>query len=227
MPSVSALDNKDDMGDMKIKNNQVNKVYKGNNRSPQSPLSTLSSLSPKSSPKAGYEYLLAYKITVPIYDYTVEFCDRWIDKYSRTRDQMIQAARSGTQNIAEGYKQQGLKGYIKLSGVNRGSLEELLKDYLAFARQNKLSVWEKEKAKNIREVREIWEVIRENKVLPDSPIFPHLSDDQEKAVNIMVTLINQANYLIDQLIPALKEKHKTKGGLTEELYRERKEYRGY
>ncbi len=55
--------------------------------------------------KAGYEYLLAYKLTVPIYDYTVEFCNIYIDPYSRTRDQMTQSARSGMQNIAEGNKQ--------------------------------------------------------------------------------------------------------------------------
>lgn len=54
--------------------------------------------------RAGYEYLLAYKITVPIYDYTVEFCNIYIDPYSRTRDQMIQSARSGMQNIAKGNK---------------------------------------------------------------------------------------------------------------------------
>ena len=177
--------------------------------------------------KAGYEYLLAYKITVPIYDYTIEFCDRWISERSRTYDQMVQAARSGTQNIAEGYKQQGLKGYIKLSGVNRGSLEELLKDYLSFARQKKLSIWQKEKAVNIREVREIWNNIQATPTLPNSPDFPHLADSQEKAVNIMITLINQANYLQDKLIASLKNKHKTEGGLTEKLYRDRKEYRGY
>lgn len=177
--------------------------------------------------KAGYEYLLAYKITIPIYDYTVVFCERWIDKRSRTFDQMTQAARSGTQNIAEGNKQQGLKSYIKLTGVNRGSLEELLKDYLAYARQNNIPVWPKEKAKRIREIGEIWRIIRENPTLPDSPNFPNLPYNQETAVNIMITLLNQANYLIDRLIPALKEKHKIEGGLTEELYRERKKYRGY
>lgn len=63
--------------------------------------------------KAGYEYLLAYKITVFLYDYTVGFCNRWINKYSRTHDQMVQAARSGTQNIAEGYKQESLNGIQK------------------------------------------------------------------------------------------------------------------
>ena len=181
-----------------------------------------------STKKAGYEYLLAYKITVPIYDYTVIFCERWIEKRSRTYDQMTQAARSGTQNIAEGNKQQGLKGYIKLTGVDRGSLEELLNDYLAFARQNKIPIWPKEKSKReIREIGEIWKIIKENPTLPDNPDFPNLPYQQEVAVNLMITLINQANYLIDRLIPALKEKHKTVGGLTEELYRERKNYRGY
>lgn len=66
-----------------------------------------------SKKRAGYEYLLAYKITIPIYDYTVEFCNVHVDPYSRTRDQMVQSARSGMQNIAEGNKQQSLQGYIK------------------------------------------------------------------------------------------------------------------
>lgn len=107
----------------------------------------------KGKRKAGYEYLLAYKLTVPIYDYTIEFCKRWISYKSRTKDQMEQAGRSGMQNIPEGNKQQSLAGYIKLVGVARGSLEELLKDYLSFARQNKLKVLEKDRA--IRGIREI------------------------------------------------------------------------
>lgn len=176
--------------------------------------------------KAGYEYLLAYKITVPIYDYTVEFCKRWIDYKSRTKDQMEQAARSGMQNISEGNQLQGLKGYIKLSGVARGSLEELLKDYFAYARQHKIQIWEKEKSKReIGEIREIWEIIRKNSTLPDSPNFPPLPNSLDLAINLMITLIKQANYLIDKLIVSLKEKHMREGGLTEELYKKRVEYR--
>ena len=178
--------------------------------------------------KAGYEYLLAYKITVPIYDLTTQFCEKYVSKFSRTRDQMTQAARSGMQNVSEGNKQQGKKGYIKLSGVARGSLEELLKDYHAYARQNRLAILPKEKATGeIREIGEIWRIIRATKTLPDSPNFPNLPDDPEKAVNLMITLINQANYLIDRLITSLKEKHEREGGLTEELYRKRKNYRGW
>lgn len=178
--------------------------------------------------KSGYEYLLAYKITVPIYDYTVEFCKRWINKRSRTYDQMEQGARSGMQNLPEGSKQQGMKSYIKLAGVSRGSLEELLKDYKSFARQRKIAIWGKEKAmREIGEIREIWGVIKATPTLPDFPDFPDLPDQTDKAVNLMITLINQANYLIDKLIASLKEKHKKEGGLTEELYRERRKHRGY
>ncbi len=178
--------------------------------------------------KAGYEYLLAYKLTVPIYDYTVEFCKRWIDYKSRTKDQMEQAARSGMQNLAEGNKQQSLLGYIKLAGISRGSLEELLKDFLAFARQNKIPVWEKERAiREIVEISKIWEILKRTPTLPDNPYFPNLPTDQEITVNLLITLINQANYFIDKLIYSLKQKHIKEGGLSEKLYKARKKFRGY
>jgi len=178
--------------------------------------------------RAGYEYLLAYKLTVVIYDYAVQFANRWINKFSRTNDQWAQAARSGTQNVAEGNKQEGLKGYIKLTGVARGSLEELLKDCMAYCRQNKLQVWPAERAKReIREIRGIWEVLRATPTLPDNPNFPNLPENPEVAVNLLITLINQTNYLLDKLIESLKEKHMKEGGLTEKLYRDRKDYRGW
>lgn len=176
--------------------------------------------------KAGYEYLLAYKVTVPIYDLTMEFVKVHIPYKSRTVDQMQQAARSGMQNISEGYKQQSLAGYIKLSGVSRGSLEELLNDYLSFARQNKLEIWDKERTKReIREIGEIWEIIRNNPYLPSQPYFPSLPQNQTKAVNLLITLIQQANFLIDKLIASLKEKHTREGGFNENLLKKRLEYR--
>lgn len=176
--------------------------------------------------KAGYEYLLAYKITVPIYDYTAEFCDRYLGKYSRTREQMTQAARSGTQNIAEGYQQESLEGYIKLTGVTRGSLEELLKDFLAFGRQRKIPVWPAERArKEIGEIREIWEVLRKTPALPDSPDFPPLPDNLEKVINLMITLVNQANLLIDRLIASLEQKFIAEGGFRENLFKKRREFK--
>lgn len=196
--------------------------------------------------RAGYEYLLAYKITIPIYDYTVEFCDRcspfhrnhlnlpdlpdhpYFPKLSsvRTADQMVQAGRSGMTNIPEGAKQESLAGYIKLTGVTRGSLEELLKDYLSYARQYKLPIWGGEEAnRKIREIDQIWEILKATPTLPDSPNFPALPNNPEVAVNLMITLIHQANYLIDNLIKSLEEKHTKEGGFSEKLLNKRLDYR--
>src|SRR5210317_2426502 len=89
-----------------------------------------------------------------VYDGTVVFCDRWIGRRSRTHDQMVQAARSGKQNIAEGSMASGTskKFELRLVGVARASLEELLLDYHDFLRQRNLPLWEKNhsKAKKIR-----------------------------------------------------------------------------
>lgn len=192
--------------------------------------------------KAGYEYLLAYKITVPVYDYTVEFCNR-CSPYShptlpshpsfpslsspRTFDQMIQAARSGMQNIPEGFKEQSLSSYIKLAGVARGSIEELLNDFLSYARQNKIEIWDKERVR--REIREsgvIWEIIYKTPTLPTVPSFPPLPTSPEIAVNLLVDLLIKAGYFQDKLIESLKKKHETEGGFSENLLRKRLEFKG-
>ncbi len=190
--------------------------------------------------KASYEYLLAYKITVPIYDYTVEFCNRCSPYHPnlpdhpnfpnlsspRTHDQMVQAARSGMTNIPEGSKQNSLGGYIKLAGVSRGSYEELLKDFLAYARQHQIPIWPREKSiGEIGEIGIIWEILRSNPTLPDSPNFPHLPNQPDLTINLMITLINQANSLTDKLIKSLEEKHAREGGFNEKLLRKRLDYR--
>lgn len=175
--------------------------------------------------RAGYEYLLAYKITVPIYDYTVEFCKRYISPFSRTTDQMVQAARSGMTNIAEGYSQQSLANYIKLTGVNKASLEELLKDCHSYARQNGIEIWEKDRVlREVRELGEVWEIIKKP-TLPDNPNFPKLPSNPTHAVNLLITLINQATYLQRKLIQSLEEKHTKEGGFSEKLLKKRLEYK--
>lgn len=174
--------------------------------------------------KAGYEYLLAYKITVPIYDYTVAFCKKYRILLSSTRtfDQMVQAARSGTANIAEGNQQASLEGYIKLTGVNRASLEELLKDFLSFARQNQIEIWEKVRVeREVRELNQVWEILKTTPTLPDSPNFPDLPNDLTKAVNLMITLINQAIYLQKRLQQSLEKKFVEGGGFRENLFKKR------
>lgn len=180
---------------------------------------------------AGYEYLLAYKITIPIYDYTVVFCKRAQSSNfpnfpqlssHRTFDQMIQAARSGTANIAEGNQQTSLEGYIKLTGVNRASLEELLKDYLSFARQNQIDVWEKVRVeREVMELGEVWEILKKTPTLPNSPNFPDLPENPTPAVNLLITLVNQAIYLQKKLEQSLTEKFINEGGFRENLFKKR------
>ena len=168
------------------------------------------------SSRVGYKYLRSYQTSTIIYDLTIEFCNWLISKRSRTHDQMVQAARSGKQNIAEGYLEKSLKMYIKLSGVARGSLGELLEDYEDYARQNKIPVWSYEKCRDMREIREIRE-----KSTSDKPYIPHLPDNPESAVNLLITLCNQANFLLDRQISALEEKFIKEGGYSEKLLRKR------
>ena len=94
----------------------------------------------------GYRKLKSFQISQLIYDVTVRFCERYIDKRSRTRDQMVQAARSGVQNIAEGSQASGTskKTEMKLTDVARSSLEELKLDYQDFLRHRNLPEWQRE-----------------------------------------------------------------------------------
>jgi four helix bundle protein len=92
-------------------------------------------------PHGGYRKLRSFQCAQLVYDATVVFCNRFIDRRSRTHDQMVQAARSGVQNIAEGSMASGTskKAELKLTGVARASLEELLLDYQDFLRQHRLT----------------------------------------------------------------------------------------
>lgn len=92
----------------------------------------------------GYRKLKSFQIAELVYDVTVRFCDRFIDRRSRTHDQMVQAARSGVQNIAEGSQASGTskKMELKLTNVARASLEELRRDYEDFLRQRGLAQWQ-------------------------------------------------------------------------------------
>jgi four helix bundle suffix protein len=102
----------------------------------------MSDLIPK---HGGYRKLKSFQVAQLVYDVTVRFCDRYIDQFSRTRDQMVQAARSGVQNIAEGSQASATskKTELKLTQVARASLEELKLDYEDFLRQRGLAQWER------------------------------------------------------------------------------------
>src|ERR1051326_3693232 len=97
-------------------------------------------------PHGGYKGLKSYQMAQIVYDATVKFCDRFIDPKSRTHDQMVQAARSGNKNLSEGSQVSGTskKMELKLVGVARASLEELLGDYEDFLRQRGMAEWGKD-----------------------------------------------------------------------------------
>jgi four helix bundle suffix protein len=139
---------------------------------------------------------------------------------------MVQAARSGNSNIPEGNQQASLAGYIHLTGVNHASLEELLKDYLSYARQNSIPIWGKEEsARKVKELGEVWKIIKGTPTLPDNPNFPDLPDNLPVAVNLMITLTNRAIYLQKRLASSLEKKFISGGGFRENLFKRRMEYK--
>jgi four helix bundle suffix protein len=171
----------------------------------------------------GYRELKSYKGAEIIYDATVVFCDRFVERKSRTHDQMVQAARSGKQNIAEGSMASGTskKTELKLVGVARASLEELLLDYEDFLRQRGLKVWEKGDAKA--------KEVRNRTYRPDKTYGTYkdlVESDAETAANAMICLIHQTNYLLDQQLRQLDKAFLEEGGFTEKLYKMRKDKRG-
>ena len=124
-------------------------------------------------PHGGYRELKSYQNAEIVYDGTVAFCDRFIDRRSRTHDQMVQAARSGKQNIAEGSMASGTskKTELKLVGVARASLEELLLDFEDFLRQRKLGLWAKDHptAQAVRKLVYRTNRTHEKRLRPKSP----------------------------------------------------------
>jgi restriction system protein len=174
-------------------------------------------------PHGGYRNLKSYQSAEIVYDATVVFCDCFIDKKSRTNDQMIQAARSGKQNIAEGSMASGTskKTELKLVGVARASLEELLLDYQDFLRQRGFSLWEKDhpQAQAIRKLA--WE---KNMSYLTYKTYVEASSP-ETAANTLICLIHQANYLLDQQLRQLEKQFLEEGGFTEKLYHARQQAR--
>ena len=174
-------------------------------------------------PHGGYRELKSYQNAEIVYDATARFCDRFVDRRSRTHDQMVQAARSGKQNIAEGSMASGTskKTELKLVGVARASLEELLLDYEDFLRQRSLAVWGKDHA-TAQVVRKLAYASNRSYMtyrayIEDAP--------PEVAANTLICLINQTNYLLDQQLRQLEQQFLEEGGFTEKLYRARSQAR--
>ena len=170
-------------------------------------------------PHGGYEKLLSYQKSQIVYDGTVFFCKRFIDKRDRTYDQMVQAARSGKQNIVEGSQASATSKEmeIKLTGVARASLEELLVDYGDFLRTRHIDPWGKEhpytqrlRALN-RQPEVTYETFRKGIEHPDPAI----------CANVMIGLIKLTTYLLDRQIRHLEQAFIQNGGLRERMTKAR------
>jgi four helix bundle suffix protein len=170
-------------------------------------------------PHGGYQNLLSYQKAEIVYDATVRFCARFLGKRDRTCDQMIQAARSGKQNIIEGSQVSGTSKEIeiKLTNVARASLEELLADYRDFLRTRGLEEWTKDHpyTQRLRELNRVsgatYETFRKAVEHPDPAI----------CANAIIGMIRVAGYLLDRQIEHLEKSFVEEGGLRERMTRAR------
>jgi len=167
----------------------------------------------------GYKNLLSYQKAEIVYDATVYFCDRFIDRRSRTHDQMVQAARSGKQNIVEASMASATskETEIKLINVARASLEELLTDYRDFLRGRGLQEWPSDHAYALR-LRELnrvrnatYSAFRKGIENPDPAI----------SANVIIGLIRVASYLLERQLRHLEQAFLGEGGLRERMTRAR------
>lgn len=197
-------------------------------------------------PHGGYRKLKSFQVAQLAYDLTVLFVERYVPRNSRTRDQMVQAARSGVQNIAEGSQASATskKTELKLTNVARASLEELKLDYEDFLRQHGLRLWGKDdpetlmlrsaKLENIAQLRRLAAVLvgrlSDQSDQSDKADKADVSDREslkaEVTANCALVLIEQATYLLNRLIERLARDFVNEGGFTERLYRVRTEARG-
>ena len=176
-------------------------------------------------PHGNYRELKSYQKAEVVYDLTFHFCQKFLAKGDRTIDQMIQAARSGKQNISEGSAASGTskETELKLTNVARSSLEELLNDYEDYLRVRNLKLWDKDS----REATYVRRLACGSHVTYASykPFVETRSP--EVVANIALCLIHQANYLLDQQIRRLEQDFLKQGGLRERMTRARLECRAH
>src|SRR5271154_143385 len=170
-------------------------------------------------PHGGYEKLLSFQKARIVYDGTVRFCERFLKKSDRTYDQMVQAARSGKQNILEGSQASGTskETEIKLTNVARSSQEELLEDYQDYLRTRGLRLWDK----NSREALFVRKLGAQPDVSYESYRTYIETRPPEVVANIIICLIHQTNYLLDQQLRRLEQDFLNEGGLRERMTRAR------
>lgn len=199
----------------------VTKADDGSNEKNESNEKAVSHNAPASiiQPRGDYQKLLSYQKAEVIYEITYRFCQRFLARGDRTIDQMVQAARSGKQNIVEGSKvaTTSKEMEIKLTNVARASLEELLEDYRDFLRVRDLCVWDKggREAQYARKMGMTTPLTFE--------VFREFTETRpaEVVANIAICLIHQANYLLDRQLKGLEQAFLKDGGLRERMTRAR------
>jgi four helix bundle suffix protein len=178
----------------------------------------------KIRPSGGYRELRSFQIATVIYDATYWFCERFLEPRTRMSDQMVQAARSGRQNIAEGSRASATSSQTELQLVNvaRSSLEELLLDYEDYLRHRRLPQW----APDSPEAMAVRRVGKNDRPDPSDRAdgsqyaqYARWLDQPDPAMraNALICLINQANYLLDRQIEALEKAFIAEGGYSEQL----------
>lgn len=174
-------------------------------------------------PHGGYRKLLSFQKAQIIYDGTVYFTKRFFNKYDRTIDQMVQAARSGKQNIAEASVASATskETEIKLTNVARASLEELMLDYEDFLRTNKLTQWGNNHKLSLR----FSELNRTDNATYQTYIKAIENPDPEICANSLRCLTNIVIYLLNQQIKTLEKEFVQQGGLRERMTKARIEHR--
>ena len=197
----------------------------------------------KLRPTGGYRKLASFQTTTLIYDATVAFCKKFIDPYSRTTDQMVQAARSGRQNIAEGNRAGSTSTHseLKLTNVARASQEELLLDFEDYLRQNNLPLWGKDapEASQVRSLARQCQTTDPSNPTDQTDLHLASPDDigdraryalykpwlehENPAIraNAILCLIHQANYLLDNLLITMEQAFVEGGGYRETLAKAR------
>ncbi len=174
-------------------------------------------------PHGNYQELESYQNCVVIYDATQIFCHRFLKSGDRTSDQMIQAARSGKQNIVEGCMASGVstETEIRLVGVARASLEELLEDYRDYLRTHRQALWDKDDHRTLH-----LRMLAKDQHKTYKTYESYLSgNDTELVCNLLISLIHQTNYLLDRQLKALQKQFLKHGGIRERMYHARQKNR--
>ena len=173
-------------------------------------------------PHGGFRNLKAYQVAEMLYDFTCRFCDRYIPRKDRHHDQMVQAARSGYQNIAEGSEDSATsrKLEMNLTNVARSSLGELKRDYEKYLTRQELPLWQ-EGEPLFEEARAL-----HPKTLKDAAAWVNQKSGdgpsrEERAANLGAILSAQAHYLVERLLDRHARDFETQGGFAERLYQSR------